>query len=133
MTFLIKFFTKTSSQPDNVGSKSIVRNENEQILRKPLKMKKAINERNTRVIPVVNHELWNILSRRAKNAYQCWKKKSLGSDSKSDYLLFDGVTQSTSMLRLKQAFENLIFNTVRGTVADIVEEHFYMERQVTRN
>jgi integrase len=99
-------FITLSSQPDNDGSKSIVRNENEQVLRKPLKMKKSINERNTRVIPIVNQELWDILSRRAKNAFLRWKNKELKSDNKSDYLLFENISQTSSMLRLKQGFEN---------------------------
>lgn len=40
-------FLTLSSQPNNDGSKAIVRDEMDQILRKPLKMKKAINEKNT--------------------------------------------------------------------------------------
>lgn len=98
------FFT-LSSQPDNDGSKSIVRDMNNQILRKPLKMKKAINERNTRIIPIVCEELWKILCGRAKEAYKMWKSKNNISHNKSDYLLFDGITQSTSSIRLKEAFE----------------------------
>lgn len=98
-------FLTLSSQPDNDGSKSIVRNELDHILRKPLKMKKAINEKNNRVIPIVNQELWDALSRRAKDAYQKWKKGELQSNNKSDYLLFENITQTTSTARLKEAFE----------------------------
>lgn len=98
------FFT-LSSQPDNGGSKSIVRDKNDQILRKPLKMKKAINERNTRIIPIICEELWKILCARAKRAYKRWKNNHHLSRNKSDYLLFENITQTTSMLRLKEAFE----------------------------
>jgi integrase len=98
-------FLTLSSQPDNDGSKSIVRNQNDEILRKPLKMKKAINERNTRVIPIVHKELWEILARRAKEAFQKWKSGEYVSSNKSDYLLFEGITQSTSTARLKEAFD----------------------------
>lgn len=98
------FFT-LSSQPDNDGSKSIVRDKLNQVLRKPLKMKKAINERNTRIIPIVCEELWQILSKRAKVQYKNWKNHSLLSRNKSDYLLFAGIVQTTSMFRLKEAFE----------------------------
>ena len=98
------FFT-LSSQPDNGGSKSIVRDKNDQILRKPLKMKKAINERNTRIIPIICEELWKILTERAKIAYRRWKNNHHLSRNKSDYLLFEDIYQTTSTLRLKEAFK----------------------------
>lgn len=100
-------FITLSSQPNNNGSKSIIRDDKDQILRKPLKMKKAINEKNTRVIPIVNEELWMILSRRAKDAFQSWKRVDLKSINKSDYLLFEGITSSTATTRLKEAFEKV--------------------------
>lgn len=56
------------------------------------------------MIPIVNVELWTILSRRAKDAFQSWKSHELKSNNKSDYLLFEGVTSSTSSTRLKEAF-----------------------------
>lgn len=59
-------------------------------------MKKAINE-----------ELWRILSRRAKDAFQSWKRVDLKSSNKSDYLLFKSITSSTATTRLKEAFEEL--------------------------
>ncbi|MCB9060507.1 MAG: site-specific integrase [Halobacteriovoraceae bacterium] len=74
-------------------------------MKKPLKIKKAINERNTRIIPIVCEELWKILSKRAKIQYRDWKNHSLLSRNKSDYLLFEGIVQTTSMFRLKEAFE----------------------------
>lgn len=98
------FFT-LSSQPDNGGSKSIVRDKNDQILRKPLKMKKSINERNTRIIPIVCEELWKILTKRAKQSYKKWKDNHHLSRNKSDYLLFEDIYQTTSTHRLKEAFE----------------------------
>jgi integrase len=98
-------FITLSSQPDNGGSRSIVRDKYDQVLRKPLKMKKAINERNTRIVPIVCEELWEVLSRRAKREYKRWKNNHHLSSNKSDYLLFEGITASTSMLRLKEAYE----------------------------
>ena len=67
-------------------------------------MKKTINERNTRIIPIVQEELWKILSRRAKDAFKNWKAKSEGTKDKSSYLLFEGINQSSSTKRLKEAF-----------------------------
>lgn len=98
-------FITLSSQPDNDGSKSIVRDDKDRILRKPLKMKKAINEKNTRIIPIVNEELWKIISTRAKEAFRKWKSGDLLSNDKKDYLLFEGLTQTTSTARLKEGFE----------------------------
>lgn len=66
------FFT-LSSQPDNNGSRNIVRDQNNLVLRKPLKAKKVINERNTRIIPIINDELWASLVKRAKSAYKSWQ------------------------------------------------------------
>ncbi|MDC1174508.1 hypothetical protein OAT67_03905, partial [Bacteriovoracaceae bacterium] len=91
------------SQPDN-GSKNIVRDENGVIKRKPLKMKKAISEKNARVIPVINRELWKVLIGRAKRASAACKNRSNLSPNKADYLLFPGITKTTSTNRLKQAF-----------------------------
>ena len=100
-------FITLSSQPDNSNDKTIVKNNLGEIKRKPLKMKKAINERNTRIIPIVHTELWEILTRRAKNAFQAWKARGNGTDEKSNYLLFAGINQSTSTKRLKSAFKAL--------------------------
>lgn len=98
------FFT-LSSQPDNDGSRSIVRDKMNQVMRKPLKMKKVINERNTRIIPIVCEELWQVLCHRAKEQFKNWKSKTLFTQNKTDYLLFEGLTQTTSTSRLKEAFE----------------------------
>ena len=69
-----------------------------------------INERNTRVIPLVNNELWNILARRAKDAFKKWKGRELRTNDKSDYLIFENITQSTSTGRLKEAFSKVNLN-----------------------
>lgn len=94
------------SQPDN-GSRNIVRDSNGVIKRKPLKMKKAINEKNTRVIPIINKDLWKVLVTRAKKASTAHKNKSNLSPHKSDYLLFPGISKTTSTNRLKEAFRKV--------------------------
>ncbi|MDA9189678.1 hypothetical protein N9O57_01720 [bacterium] len=98
------FFT-LSSQPDNNGSRNIVRDSNGTVLRKPLKSKKVINERNTRVFPIVNDELWNCLVKRAKKSYKSWKSRDLITSDKSSYLLFEGVNKTTTTNKLKKAFD----------------------------
>lgn len=98
------FFT-LSSQPDNNGSRNIVRDSNGTVLRKPLKSKKVINERNTRVFPIVNDELWDCLVKRAKKAYRSWQNRDLITSDKSSYLLFENVNKTTTTNKLKKAFE----------------------------
>ena len=98
------FFT-LSSQPDNNGSRNITRDSNGKVDRKPLKSKKAISERNTRVIPIINDELWDSLVVRAKSAYQDWKNRTHLTSDKSSYLLFEGINKTTTTNKLKKAFE----------------------------
>lgn len=100
-------FITLSSQLDNTTNGTIIRNSNGEVKRKPLKMKKSINERNTRIIPIVHEELWSILSRRAKQAYQNWKNKTEITTDKSNYLLFEGINHSSSSKRLKEIFSKL--------------------------
>jgi len=98
------FFT-LGSQPDNNGSRNITRDSNGKVDRKPLKSKKAISERNTRVVPIVNDDLWDSLVIRAKSAYQDWKNRTHLTSDKSSYLLFEGINKTTTTNKLKKAFE----------------------------
>ena len=70
-----------------------IQDSNGKVERKPLKSKKAISERNTRVIPIINDELWDSLVFRAKSAYQDWKNKTHLTPDKSSYLLFEGINK----------------------------------------
>jgi integrase len=100
------FFT-LSSQPDNNGSRNITRDSNGKIDRKPLKSKKVINERNTRVVPIINDDLWLNLSRRARKAHNDWSKRILITNDKASYLLFEGVNKTTTTNKLKRAFSEV--------------------------
>jgi integrase len=100
------FFT-LSSQPDNNGSRNIIRNVNGEVLRKPLKSKKVINERNTRVIPIINDELWLSLICRAKKAYQLCKERPYSTKDKSSFLLFENINKTTTTNKLKKAYEQV--------------------------
>lgn len=98
-------FLTLSSQPDNDNSSAIKREPNGKVLRKALKMKKSINEKHTRIIPIINKELWRILVRRAKDAQAKFKNSENRSLQKSDFLLFEGINQTTATGRLKRSFE----------------------------
>lgn len=100
------FFT-LSSQPDNSTGKTINRDKRNVVKRKPLKMKKLISEKNTRIIPIVNERLWKTLKSRAKTAFKDWKSRRLNTADKASYLLFHDINQATSTKRLKAAFNAL--------------------------
>lgn len=74
------------------------------VLRKPLKGRKKICEKNSRIIPITDQTVWNNLVYRCKEQFQAWKSGGYGSEQK-DYLLFDGLNKATSMTRLKKAQE----------------------------
>lgn len=102
------FFT-LSSQPDNNGSRNVVRDKNNLVLRKLLKAKKVINERNSRIIPIINDELWLSMVKRAKSAYKSWQNRELLTSDKSSYLLFEDINKTTTTKKLKKAFEQCGF------------------------
>lgn len=64
-----------------------------------------INERNTRVIPIINDELWANLVDRAKSAYKSWKNRELITSDKSSYLLFENINKTTTTKKIKKAFK----------------------------
>lgn len=73
------------------------------VLRKPLKGKKKISEREARVIPIIDKNLWNQLVDLSAGLHASYKTKVKGP-SKRDYLFFQAITASSDT-RLKQAFE----------------------------
>lgn len=75
-----------------------------EVPRKPLKGRKKICEKNSRIIPITDKIVWDELVVRAKFQYQQWKSGIFGSNEEN-YLLFDGINKSTSMARLKLAYE----------------------------
>jgi len=70
-------------------------------------MKKLISEKNTRIIPIVNERLWEILKARAKDSFKDWKSRRLNTVDKANYLLFHDINQASSTKRLKAAFNAL--------------------------
>lgn len=74
--------------------------------RKPLKGRKKICEKNSRIVPITDERVWISLVERSKQQFRLWKNGAYGTDQK-DYLIFDGLNKATSMTRLKQAYEAL--------------------------
>lgn len=74
--------------------------------RKPLKGRKKINEKNSRIIPIIDKQVWDDLILRAKSQYASWQSGIYGNNSE-DYLIFDGFNKATSYTRLKLAYEQL--------------------------
>jgi integrase len=98
-------FIVLDSQPaaENRAARDI---ETGRVPRKPLKGRKKICEKNSRIVPITDRDVWNNLVMRCREQFQNWKTGFHGTDQK-DYLLFDGINKSTSMTRLKQAHEGL--------------------------
>lgn len=76
------------------------------VSRKPLKGRKKICEKNSRIVPIIDKQVWNNLVQRCKEQHQAWKSGIYGLSQK-DYLLFDGLNKATGLTRLKQAQEML--------------------------
>lgn len=75
-----------------------------EVPRKPLKGRKKICEKNSRIAPITDKVVWDDLVSRAKIQYQNWQKGIYGT-IQENYLLFDGINKATSMTRLKIAYE----------------------------
>lgn len=103
----IKYFgyILLDSQPaaENRSARDV---ETGRVPRKPLKGRKKICEKNSRIVPITDRDVWNNLVLRCKEQFQNWKTGIHGPEQK-DYLLFDGLNKATSMTRLKSAHEGL--------------------------
>lgn len=88
-----------------LDGKAIVRDGNT-VLRKPLKTKKKISPKDARVIPILDKECRNILSRRHKEQKKLLEAQTYGM-AKENYLLFDGLTMSRLNNTLREAYNSL--------------------------
>jgi len=79
------------------------------IERKPLKGRKTISNKNNRIIPIRDTEVWNILARRYKKQKELLEAKTYGFDA-VDYLLFDGLTNGKFTSDLVKAYSNVPFS-----------------------
>lgn len=75
------------------------------VLRKPLKGTKEISERVARTIPITDKKLWNRIVTRAEAQFK--KFKNGESSDKKDYLIFEGIDDTTARIRLIEAFRNV--------------------------
>lgn len=76
-----------------VAARITFRDKKGQVIRKPLKGRKKIDGKASRVIPILDKKLFNILARRFNAQAELFRKKTFGAN-KADYLLFDGLTKS---------------------------------------
>ncbi len=89
------------SQP---AHKTRKREEDGSIKRKPLKSKKKIEEKNNRIIPIIDKELFNNLAMLYKEQEKLHQKRTFGPD-RNDYLLFDEMSTSLPNRALKKVYE----------------------------
>lgn len=84
------------------------RDANGQVFRKPLKHKKKVSAKDTRIIPLTNVVTYNILVKRFKEKQKLYERKAFGPD-KRNYLLFDGVSTGRYRLKLIEAHKRAGF------------------------
>lgn len=72
-------------------------------IRHPFKGKKSIDERFSRIIPIVDKTLWNDLVDLSETAFERWNQSS---ESKKSCFLFDGLNDATITRQLQEAFES---------------------------
>lgn len=89
------------SQPKH---KTIKRNPDGSVDRKPLKSKKSIHEKNNRIIPIIDKNLFNNLVKLYKNQQELRSKRVYG-DNPKNYLLFDGLFTTRAVVDLRKAYE----------------------------
>lgn len=87
-----------------VTSRTTFRDKKGKVLRKPLKGRKVIDGKASRLIPIIDKKVFNILARRYNEQTALFEKKKYGSD-KADYLLFNGLTKSGFHNRITAAYE----------------------------
>lgn len=71
--------------------------------RKPLKGRKKIDARSSRIIPVLDKKCFNILALRYNEQSDLLSKETFGKD-KSDYLLFNGLDKNRFSRLLREAY-----------------------------
>ncbi len=78
------------------------------IARKPLKGRRKISEKNNRIIPIIDKELFNSLVKLYKEQEKLLEKKKFGQIPKN-YLLFDNLTTTEASVALRAAYAKTRF------------------------
>jgi hypothetical protein len=80
------------------------------VIRKPLKGRRTIDGKASRIIPILDKKVFNILARRYNEQSALLERKAFGAN-KSDYLLFDGLTKSGFYRILTNAYSKTNYET----------------------
>ena len=83
----------------------LTRDKNKAAARKPLKWRKRISDRFTRIFPICDEEAWQIVLKRAKIQAELFMKNSFGQD-KANYLLFS--TQKGRLLPQRARYLDVV-------------------------
>lgn len=103
----IKYFGYVLLKSQPSGENKTIRDSNTNLVnRKPLKGRKVMTEKDCRIVPITDENLWEKIMTRLREQHDLWKKGIYGSNP-SNYLLFDGFNRTTSTIRLKSAFEKV--------------------------
>lgn len=96
-------FIRLESQGLTRGGKGLKRDEFGVVSRKPLKGRKTISAKNTRIIPIVDKECWNILATRYKAQLKLKESRIYGSEQ-INYLLFGEAINSSASRWLAEVY-----------------------------
>lgn len=82
------------------------RGNNGELLRKPMKHRKTMSDKDARTIPLFEKATAEVIKARFDLAVQQYKKRVFGSELKN-YQLFDGIEEQQFVRDLKKAYENV--------------------------
>jgi integrase len=92
------------SLESQLSDATAARNINGNVVRKPLKGRKRIDARSSRIIPILNKRAYNTLARRFND--QCeLLASSIYGNNRNDYLLFNGLDKNRFSRLLRGAYE----------------------------
>ncbi len=118
------------SQP---ADKNRSRDQNKSLLVKPLKSSKIISPKNSRIIPLFDKKIWNILAKRYQKQ-QHYLKQKIWTENPKDYLLFDDLDRNRLNNSLRKATKFSTFHDCRHSfVTRLVGEtqSMFLVRMIT--
>ena len=77
-----------------------------EVIRKPLKTRKTMKEKDGRVIPITDKKIFNILAKYWNKSRKDWEKRKYGSEE-SNYLFFKGLSKNMLNGRVRTIYKKL--------------------------
>ncbi|MDD9951566.1 MAG: site-specific integrase [Zetaproteobacteria bacterium] len=93
-----------SSQPSHAARR--LRNKSGVIVRKPLKGQRVIDDKNARLVPIIDEGLWDEITALYNAQVSAYEEKTWG-EQLDQYPLFEPIERNLSMRRLNQVYAQL--------------------------